>query len=254
MPRANILMRTSRGAPGIGVGASPPDAAELVAAVQESRRPSSRSWSSFSPDRPTGVGLIPNAYYWQGNQPDLFAAYLFNYAGRPDLTQKWVRRVLETKYGDRENGLDGNDDGGTLSAWYVLSSLGLFPDRGHRSLRDHRAPLGPRRDPVAGPSTDHPRGPRGPESSLYPEGLAERQAAGSALGRARRDRRGRDAPIRDGRRAAEGPLERFTVDRSGFCRVGDPPTIRIRFPMPGGWWVDHPLDKRGITTLKREPL
>ena len=79
---------------------------------------------------PAGVGLTPNAYYWHGNQPDLYAAYLFNDADRPDLTQKWVRWILETKYGDRENGLDGNDDGGTLSAWYVLSSLGLFPTAG----------------------------------------------------------------------------------------------------------------------------
>ncbi len=79
---------------------------------------------------PVGVGLPPNAYYWQGNQPDLYAAYLFNYANRPDLTQKLVRWILETKYGERENGLDGNDDGGTLSAWYVLSSLGIFPTAG----------------------------------------------------------------------------------------------------------------------------
>lgn len=79
---------------------------------------------------PAGVGLPPNAFYWQGNQHDLHAAYLFNFADRPDLTQKWVRWILETKYGDRENGLDGNDDGGTLSAWYVLSSLGIFPIAG----------------------------------------------------------------------------------------------------------------------------
>lgn len=79
---------------------------------------------------PAAVGVNPNAFYWQGNQPDLYAAYLFNAAGRPDLTQKWVRWILETKHGDKENGLDGNDDGGTLSAWYVLSSLGLFPTAG----------------------------------------------------------------------------------------------------------------------------
>ncbi len=76
------------------------------------------------------VGVRPNAYYWQGNQPDIYAAYLFNAAGRPDLTQKWVRWILEKKYGDQANGLDGNDDGGTLSAWYVLSSLGLYPTAG----------------------------------------------------------------------------------------------------------------------------
>ena len=76
------------------------------------------------------VGQNPNAYYWQGNQPDLFAAYLFNAAGRPDLTQKWVRWILEKKHGAGEDGLDGNDDGGTLSAWYVWSSLGLYPVAG----------------------------------------------------------------------------------------------------------------------------
>lgn len=77
-----------------------------------------------------GVGALPNGYYWHGNQPDLYAAFLFNAAKRPDLTQKWVRWILETKYGDRENGLDGNDDGGCLSAWYVFASIGLFPTAG----------------------------------------------------------------------------------------------------------------------------
>ena len=43
------------------------------------------------------VGAIPNGYYWQGNQPDIHAVYLFNAAGRPDLTQKWVRWILETQ-------------------------------------------------------------------------------------------------------------------------------------------------------------
>jgi len=76
------------------------------------------------------VGHNPNAYYWHGNQPDIYAAYLFNAAGRPDLTQKWVRWILDVKYGTGDNGVDGNDDGGTLSAWYVLSSLGLFPTAG----------------------------------------------------------------------------------------------------------------------------
>ena len=76
------------------------------------------------------VGVNPNAYYWQGNQPDIYAPFLFNAADRPDLTQKWVRWILDVKYGDKENGLDGNDDGGTLSAWYVFGSLGLFPTAG----------------------------------------------------------------------------------------------------------------------------
>jgi putative alpha-1,2-mannosidase len=41
-----------------------------------------------------------------------------------------VRWILDNKYGDRYDGLDGNDDGGTLSAWYVLSALGLYPVAG----------------------------------------------------------------------------------------------------------------------------
>lgn len=80
----------------------------------------------FAGSKPT-VGEIPNGYYWHGNQPDIHAVYLFNAAGRPDLTQKWVRWILKHKHGGGPDGIDGNDDGGTLSAWYVLSSLGFYP-------------------------------------------------------------------------------------------------------------------------------
>lgn len=78
-----------------------------------------------------GVGQWhPGVHYWHGNEPYFHAAYLFNAAGRPDLTQKWVRHILETKYSDDYVGLDGNDDGGTLSAWYVFSALGFYPIAG----------------------------------------------------------------------------------------------------------------------------
>lgn len=76
------------------------------------------------------LAALPDGYYWHGNQPDIHAAYLFNAAGRPDLTQKWVRWILENKHGNGPDGLDGNDDGGTLSAWYVFSSLGFYPIAG----------------------------------------------------------------------------------------------------------------------------
>ncbi len=78
-----------------------------------------------------GVGAWnPGPYYWHGNEPYIHAAYLFNAAGRPDLTQKWVRWILDTKYADHYAGLDGNDDGGTLSSWYVFSALGFYPVAG----------------------------------------------------------------------------------------------------------------------------
>ncbi|MBN9690077.1 MAG: GH92 family glycosyl hydrolase [Verrucomicrobia bacterium] len=84
----------------------------------------------FALSHPGRGRWTPGPYYWHGNQPDLASAYLFNDAGRPDLTQKWVRWILEHKYGDGYEGLDGNDDGGTLSAWYVWSALGLYPVAG----------------------------------------------------------------------------------------------------------------------------
>lgn len=75
-------------------------------------------------------GVDPGPAYWHGNQHDMHAIYLFNDAGRPDLTQQWVRWALTDRYGTGDNGLDGNDDGGTLSAWYLLSAMGLYPVAG----------------------------------------------------------------------------------------------------------------------------
>ncbi|HNZ47708.1 MAG TPA: GH92 family glycosyl hydrolase [Candidatus Hydrogenedentes bacterium] len=72
----------------------------------------------------------PGPYYWHGNEPYFHAPYLFLHAGRSDLTQKWVRWILKNKYADNYVGLEGNDDCGTLSAWYVLSALGLYPVAG----------------------------------------------------------------------------------------------------------------------------
>ncbi|MCK5822110.1 MAG: glycoside hydrolase family 92 protein, partial [Bacteroidales bacterium] len=78
-----------------------------------------------------GIGTwSPGSYYWHGNEPDIHAAYLFNEAGRPDLTQKWVRWILDNKYDTSNKGLDGNDDGATLSAWYIFSSMGFYPIAG----------------------------------------------------------------------------------------------------------------------------
>ncbi len=84
----------------------------------------------FENSNPKMATVNPGPYYWHGNEPDIHAAYLFNEAGRPDLTQKWVRWILENKYSTSYEGLDGNDDAGTLSAWYIFSSLGFYPIAG----------------------------------------------------------------------------------------------------------------------------
>ena len=71
--------------------------------------------------------FLPDFYYWHGNEPDIHAAYMFNEVHRPDLTAKWVRWIMENRYRNTPDGLDGNDDGGTLSSWYVFSAMGFFP-------------------------------------------------------------------------------------------------------------------------------
>ncbi len=84
----------------------------------------------FASSSPARGAWNPGPYYWHGNEPDIHAAYLFNEAGRPDLTQKWARWIMDNKYSDSYDGLDGNDDAGTLSAWYAFSALGLYPVAG----------------------------------------------------------------------------------------------------------------------------
>jgi predicted alpha-1,2-mannosidase len=84
----------------------------------------------FDKSSPARATWNPGPYYWHGNEPDIHAAYLFNDASRPDLTQKWVRWILDHKYSNDYDGLDGNDDAGTLSAWYVFSAMGLYPVAG----------------------------------------------------------------------------------------------------------------------------
>ncbi|MBR2732346.1 MAG: GH92 family glycosyl hydrolase [Clostridia bacterium] len=85
----------------------------------------------FMADAAPTLGFIdPGAGYWIGNQHDLHTAYLFNHADRPDLTQKWVRWTLANRFSTDPEGLDGNDDGGTLSSWYVFSALGFYPIAG----------------------------------------------------------------------------------------------------------------------------
>lgn len=84
----------------------------------------------FAKANPKKATWSPGSYYWHGNEPDIHAAYLFNTVGRPDLTQKWVRWILDNKYDNTYVGIDGNDDAGTLSAWYIFSSLGFYPIAG----------------------------------------------------------------------------------------------------------------------------
>ncbi|MEE2047241.1 glycoside hydrolase family 92 protein, partial [Nocardiopsis tropica] len=61
------------------------------------------------------------------NEPGIHAPWLYNALGQPWKTQETVREIAASQYGTGPSGLPGNDDLGTMSAWYVFASLGLFP-------------------------------------------------------------------------------------------------------------------------------
>ncbi len=63
--------------------------------------------------------------YAHSNQPVHHVLYLYTCAGRPDRTQHWVRRIVDELY--TPHYLPGDEDNGEMSAWYVLSTLGIFP-------------------------------------------------------------------------------------------------------------------------------
>lgn len=70
---------------------------------------------------------LPNPYYWAGNEHDLFSVWMFSYANRSDLVQKYSRFIVDRFYGNGGDGVPGNDDYGTMSAWLVWASLGFYP-------------------------------------------------------------------------------------------------------------------------------
>ena len=73
---------------------------------------------------PDITGLI--GQYAHGNEPSHHVLYMYNYVGRPEKTQKYVRRVMDELYDDQPAGLCGNEDVGQMSAWYLMSALGLY--------------------------------------------------------------------------------------------------------------------------------
>ena len=84
----------------------------------------------FEASLPEEDSAWPELYYWHGNEPDLHAPWLYALLGQPERGAPWIRWIRDTRYGSGPDGLDGNDDGGTLSAWYALSALGLYPVAG----------------------------------------------------------------------------------------------------------------------------
>jgi len=78
----------------------------------------------------------PNDQYWdypvvQGNQQSMHFSFLFNWSGKPWLTQKWTRSIIERYYGSGiANAYLGDEDQGQMSAWFLMASMGLFQTDG----------------------------------------------------------------------------------------------------------------------------
>jgi predicted alpha-1,2-mannosidase len=70
-------------------------------------------------------GLI--GQYVHGNEPSHHIAYLYNYAGQPEKTQKILTKIMSEMYSNQPDGYAGNEDCGQMSAWYILTTLGFYP-------------------------------------------------------------------------------------------------------------------------------
>ena len=84
---------------------------------------------NFDPNDPDVLvdltGLI--GQYAHGNEPSHHIAYFYNYAGQQWKSARLARRIMHEFYTDKPDGIIGNEDCGQMSAWYVLSAVGLYP-------------------------------------------------------------------------------------------------------------------------------
>lgn len=71
--------------------------------------------------------LLTNNVVLFDNETVFHLPYLFNQAGKPQLTQKWVRQIMQNRFSATPGGLPGNDDLGSTSSWYVFSAMGIYP-------------------------------------------------------------------------------------------------------------------------------
>jgi predicted alpha-1,2-mannosidase len=118
----------------------PHDVAGLAAAMGGRERTIERLDTFFSE-----LNAGPHAdRAYLGNEPTLGTPWLYAWLGRPDRTQRVVRDALLGLYDATPKGSPGNDDLGTMSAWYVLSALGLYPAMPGTDVLMVGAPLFPR--------------------------------------------------------------------------------------------------------------
>ena len=109
----------------------PHDVHGLVACFPSEKAFINRLDSLFLADGDLGENANPDitgliGQYAHGNEPSHHIIYLYNYVGQPWKTQQRVRQVMSELYTDQPAGLCGNEDVGQMSAWYILSAMGLY--------------------------------------------------------------------------------------------------------------------------------
>ena len=105
----------------------PHDPAGLFAAIGGRARGTGRL-DRFLRKMNGGAGATHADHALLGNEPNLNVPWLYNWTGSPFKAQATVRRALRDLYSATPAGYPGNDDLGTLSSWYVLGALGLYPE------------------------------------------------------------------------------------------------------------------------------
>jgi len=98
----------------------------LVATLESFFEQGKADYDSIEWTEPLSAGAT-RKWYWGGNEPDIHSPYIFALAGHPELTQKWLPWIEGEVYTAGADGLPGNDDAGTMSAWLVFSMLGFYP-------------------------------------------------------------------------------------------------------------------------------
>ena len=163
-------------------------------------------------------------YAFLGNEPTLDTPYLYDWLGAPSAGAAVIRRALLGLYGAGPAGEPGNDDGGEMASWWVLSALGLYPGRArHRRAGADRAtvPAGhaeaARRD--AGGSGTRGDGGDGGDPGRAPEQPRADPHLGALLGPAPR----RASSLRAGARRRD----------VGEGRLGGSPVLRAQRDLPG---------------------
>ena len=109
---------------------APHDAAGLAMTLGGETMALARLSAFFSRSETERRNATAPDWYWQANEPDIHAPFLFSLWGQPDETARWSAWAREEHYDDTPTGIPGNDDSGTMSAWYLFSALGIYPIAG----------------------------------------------------------------------------------------------------------------------------